>query len=88
MRDLAIVLASDVEYARVNNTVEIAAALPLTGLELLEVYQGEEIPAGHRGLTLRFSYRAADRTLTADEIDAAHQAIADALVAELGAHRR
>ena len=89
VRDLAIVLASDVEYARVNDTVNTAAAaLPFTGLELLEVYQGEEIPAGHRGLTLRFSYRAADRTLTADEIDAAHQTIADALVAELGAQRR
>ena len=91
VRDLAIVLPETVAYAEVEAAVRAAAAgdgLPLEGLELLEIYRGDEIPAGNRGLTLRFAYRAEDRTLTAEEIDGAHGSLAATLQERLDARRR
>jgi len=91
VRDLAIVLSRDISYERVRVTVrETTSAddLPLAALELVEIYEGSEIPSDQRSLTLRFTYRADDRTLTADEIDGAHGVLTEALTSRLDARQR
>ena len=64
------------------------AMLPLAGITLIEIYKGDEIPPGHRGMTLRFTFRAADRTLTAAEIEAGQKKLVDTLSKKLGARQR
>ncbi len=91
VRDVALVLPRDAAYGALEATVRGAAdeaSLPLFSLSLVEIYTGDEIPADSRGLTLRFLFRATDRTLTADEIDAAQQALIEALAKAHGAQRR
>ena len=91
VRDVAIVLAEDIDYAAVEATTTDAAAaadLPLASVSLVEIYAGDEIPPAHRGLTLRFTFRADDRTLTAEEIDASQKNLVEALVETLGARQR
>ncbi len=91
VRDVALVLPEDTDYAAVEaTTIDAAAAadLPLAGVSLVEIYSGDEIPPGHRGLTLRFTFRADDRTLTAEEIDAGQKNLVEALGGALDARQR
>ena len=90
-RDVALVLPEGSNYGVVETTVRAAAAeamLPLAGITLIEIYKGDEIPPGHRGMTLRFTFRAADRTLTAAEIEAGQKKLVDTLSKKLGARQR
>jgi phenylalanyl-tRNA synthetase beta chain len=78
--DLALVVPEDVL------SVDVATALRRGGGELVEsvrlfdVYEGEQVPTGHRSLAFALRLRAPDRTLTPDEVA---QVRADA-VAEAG----
>ena len=90
-RDVALVLPEGSNYGVVETTVRAAAAeamLPLAGITLIEIYKGDEIPPGHRGMTLRFTFRAADRTLTSAEIEAGQKKLVDILSKKLGARQR
>ena len=90
-RDVALVLPEGSNYGVVETTVRVAAAkamLPLAGITLIEIYKGDEIPPGHRGMTLRFTFRAADRTLTSAEIEAGQKKLVDTLSKKLGARQR
>jgi len=91
VRDVALVLPDEVSYATIEETVRQAAenaSLPLAGTSLVEIYEGDEIPADSRGMTVRFLFRAADRTLTAEEIDAGQRTLVDTLVSSCGARQR
>ena len=91
VRDVALVLPRGVSYQTLAATVRSAAEnanVPLVSVSLVEIYEGEEIPRDHRGMTLRFLFRAADRTLTAGEIDSGQQVLVDTLVASCDAARR
>lgn len=90
-RDVALVLPRDISYATVEATLREAAnsaRLPLAAASLVEVYEGDEIPDDSRGMTLRFVFRAGDRTLTANEIDAAQEVLVKRLIEACNAHRR
>ena len=90
-RDVALVLPEDADYGVIETTVRLTAAeakLPLAGITLIEIYKGDEIPPGHRGMTLRFTFRADDRTLTAPEIDAGQKKLVNTLSKKLGARQR
>ena len=91
VRDVALVLPRDVAYSIVEdivNTVARDATLPLVSVSLVEIYEGREIPTDSRGMTLRFQFRAADRTLTAEEIDSGQETLIGALCSSCGASRR
>jgi phenylalanyl-tRNA synthetase beta chain len=51
-------------------------------------YQGKGIPEGRVSLSLRLTFRSAERTLTDDEVDGAMAAIVAALERQHGAQRR
>ncbi len=50
--------------------IRAAASDLLVGLRLFDVYAGEGVAAGRRGLAFRLRFQAADRTLTDAEVDA------------------
>lgn len=91
VRDVALVVPRGIAYDTVEATVRRTAQdadVPLVSVSLVEVYEGEEIPSDHRGMTLRFLFRAADRTLTANQIDSGQQALVNALVTCCQARQR
>ena len=55
---------------------------------LFDVYEGERIEAGHRSLAYRLTFRAPDRTLTTDEVNAFRDAAVAAAAAATGAVQR
>ena len=88
LRDLSVVLPSDVTYA------QIASALNKTPLDvelsyhLIDVYQGEHLPAGKKSVTFSLAFSKKDGTLKDKEIDGAFNRIVDQLKAQVGAELR
>jgi phenylalanyl-tRNA synthetase beta chain len=86
LRDLAVVVAAEVEARAVLDGVR---AEPLVeDVTLFDVYRGAPIPEGKKNLAMAIRYRAADRTLTDAEADAAHARIVERLRRDLGAELR
>jgi phenylalanyl-tRNA synthetase beta chain len=82
LRDLAVVVDDAVAAEAVLAAVR---GEPLVeDATLFDVYTGAPIPAGRKSLALAIRYRAADRTLTDAEADAAHARIVDRLRTDAG----
>ena len=80
LRDLAVVVDEAVEAGSVLAAVR---AEPLVEeVVLFDVYRGAPLPPGRKNLAMALRYRAADRTLTDAEADAAHAAIVGRLRAD------
>lgn len=78
LRDLALVVPAEVPVADVTSAIRAGAGELLEDLRLFDVYAGDQVPRGHRSLALRLRLRAADRTLTAEDV----ATVVDAAVAE------
>jgi len=87
-RDVAAVLPAEVPAARVEEVIRAAGGAWLETAELFDVYTGAPIPAGHRSLAYALTFRAAERTLAADEVDGALLAVKRALEQRLRAKIR
>jgi phenylalanyl-tRNA synthetase beta chain len=57
-------------------------------ITLFDVYQGRQIPSGHRSLAYSILYQASDRTLTDSEVEAVEGKIITELETRLGITRR
>jgi phenylalanyl-tRNA synthetase beta chain len=83
--DLAVVVSERVSAAEVLNAVLTAGRPLLGGAQIFDVYHdAERLGAGNVSLALRLSYRAADRTLTDEEVAAQRESIVIALEDKLG----
>lgn len=87
-RDLAPVFPSTVPYADIEAAARAAAGPLLESLRLTDVYEGANLGAGRRSLTLRLTFRAPERTLKDAEVEAALTPVRAALVENLGADLR
>ena len=87
-RDIAFLVPLSQPAERVCAVIAVTAGAYLESVELFNVYQGASIPAGWRSLAYRLTFRAADRTLSDSEVDAAMEAVRRALVDEIGATLR
>lgn len=83
MTDIALLVRTDVAAADIEAALRSGAGDALELVTLFDVYEGERIEKGHKSLAYRLTFRAADRTLTTDEVngfrDAAVAAAADAV---------
>ncbi len=82
-RDVAFFLPEQHAHADVCRVIESEDVDILESVRLFDVYRGEQVPAGHKSMAYRMTYRAGDRTLTDDEVDTAHKSIVSALVGKL-----
>lgn len=78
-RDLAVLMAEDIPAASVIAAVEAAGGDLLTGVNVFDVYSGKGVEEGEKSLALRLRFRAADRTLSDEEIEPLWQEIIGAL---------
>jgi len=54
----------------------------------MSVFRGKQVGAGKKSLAFSLTYRAPNRTLTDDEVNAAHKKFQDALLAKFDATLR
>jgi phenylalanyl-tRNA synthetase beta chain len=82
--DLAVIVPDTVPAATVIAVVREAGGKLLDGVEIFDVYRDlERVGEGHVSLALRLRFRAADRTLTDEEVSGRRKRIGKALVAQL-----
>ncbi len=86
-RDVAVVVDLDLTAHRLETAIREAGGDLLEEVRLFDVYQGERVAEGRRSLAYRLVYRAADRTLTDEELEPVHNRVREALKA-LGAELR
>ncbi|HHZ20599.1 MAG TPA: phenylalanine--tRNA ligase subunit beta [Firmicutes bacterium] len=87
-RDLAVLAPEEVKAAQIQATIARIGAELLEEVFLFDLYTGENIPAGHRSLAFGLKFRAADRTLQEDEVNALMEQIITVLKQEFGAEIR
>ena len=88
-RDLAVVVDLETPYGLIVATAREAVSPALTeAISLQSIYSGERVEDGKKSVALRFTFRAADRTLTDAEVDTEVAAAARLLGKRVGAERR
>jgi phenylalanyl-tRNA synthetase beta chain len=87
-QDIAVVVDEAVAAARVRAVVAEAGGELLRSIRVFDLYHGEQVGEGRKSLALRLEFRAADRTLTDEEVAAVRERIATALADELGGSLR
>jgi phenylalanyl-tRNA synthetase beta chain len=87
-RDVAVVVDEDFASDRVVQFVRQWRPEYVEDVALFDTYAGAPIPTGKKSLAYTISYRAADRTLTDEEVNALHSELVAALSQQLGAELR
>ena len=86
--DLAVTIADGVSAAALIAVVREAAGAALAGVEIFDVYRGAQVGEGRQSVALHLEFRAADRTLTDEDVAAARARIAEAIATQLGGELR
>jgi len=88
VRDLSILVDARLPAADVRGTIRAIAPPTLVAVREFDRYQGKGVPDGSISLSLRLTFRAADRTLTDAEVQVAVDAVVAALAKAHGATLR
>ena len=87
-QDIALVVDEDVPAERVRATVEEGAGELIESVELFDIFRGEQLGEGKKSLAFQLLFRAADRTLTDEEVNEHRTAAAELAKQSLGAEMR
>ena len=87
-QDLALVVDASVSAAAVLDCVRQAGGELLDEARVFDLYEGTQVGEGKKSLAIRLRFRAADRTLSEDEINAIRPQMLEQLAAETGAELR
>jgi phenylalanyl-tRNA synthetase beta chain len=86
-RDIAMIVPEKLTHAEILRGIEEPAEPLLESVHLFDLFEGTEgtaPPASEKSLAYRLTYRAKNRTLTNEEVTAAHAKIRERLKRELG----
>lgn len=88
-RDAAFVVDESVTNEKLMQCMASAGGKLLEEVQLFDVYRNEErIGAGKKSMAYSLTYRAADRTLTSEEVDKAHDRLVKKVSNATGAEQR
>lgn len=85
-RDATLDVPASLTHAEVVKAIQAAKQKLLVSYALKDVFcdpSGEKLPADRKAVTYTFLYRDAKKTLTAQEVDAAHKQVLDTLTAKI-----
>lgn len=68
-RDIAVVLKDDIEVRQIENIIRINANEILESVQLFDMYKGNQIGEGMKSVAYNIILRAADKTLTEEEVN-------------------
>jgi len=88
VRDVSLLLDRKITVAELLRASREAKADHFVGADFVGAYEGAGIPDDKRSITLRFEYRADDRTLRDEEVDEIHWRLVEALKAKFDAEVR
>ena len=82
-----VVVDDQVSAAELEQAVRTGGGELLAGVEIFDLYRGAQVGEGSKSLALRLEFRAADRTLTDDEV-AEQRAAIERELGEIGGSLR
>jgi phenylalanyl-tRNA synthetase beta chain len=89
IRDIAMIVPENLTHAEIFRAIKEPAEPLLESVELFDLFAGEEaVGMARKSLAYRLTYRDRNRTLTSEEVTAAHAKIRERLRRELGAELR
>jgi len=88
VRDVSLLVDRRVTLAEMLACVGEEGIESAHDAQLVDVYEGANLPEGKRSVTLRVEYRADDRTLRDEEVDEMHARIVQALERKFDAQLR
>ena len=86
--DVALVVPATVRYGDVLESLRAGAGDLLESIELFDVYRGDQIGDDEQSLAFRMHFRAPDRTLKTEEVNAARDAAVARAAEDHGAVQR
>ncbi|PSB22594.1 phenylalanine--tRNA ligase subunit beta [filamentous cyanobacterium CCP2] len=87
-RDIAFFAPITFSVADIERSVRQVGGKLLESVELFDEYRGKGVPEGKRSLAFRLVYRAADRTLTDQDVEPVHQKVREVLEEKFQAELR
>src|SRR6266513_1952231 len=87
-RDIAMIVAEDLTHEKIREVIFHPTEPLLERVEFFDLFAGTEIGEGKKSLAYRLTYRDQSRTLTSEEVSAAHAKIRERLRSDLGAELR
>ena len=87
-RDLALLVDNDVEFAQIEQAARQAEKKLLRRIELFDVYEGKNLPAGKKSYAVNFILQDEERTMNDRQIDAIMQKLIQNLKKQLHAELR
>jgi phenylalanyl-tRNA synthetase beta chain len=78
-RDIAVIVDEAFHAGEIVEEIRSLANPEIEMVRLFDCYRGAPVPAGKKSLAYSIAYRAADRTLTDDEVNVLHAAVVDRL---------
>jgi len=87
-RDIAMIVPEETSHQKILRAIEEPREPLLESVELFDLFSGGEIGAARKSLAYRLTYRDRSRTLTNEEVTAAHAKIRERLRRDLGAELR
>jgi len=86
--DIALVVSDDVTAERVEQSIRSAGGKLLEDARLFDVYRGTGVEPGKKSLAFSLTYRDPDRTLTDEEVTAAHEKVVRKVTGAVGGELR
>lgn len=87
-RDIAMLVEDKVLVGEIEKSIAQRGGKLLTNIELFDVYQGKQIEEGYKSVAYKLTFRAADRTLTDEDIQKVMKKILNGLEINVGAKLR
>lgn len=79
LRDIAVLVPSQVRVTEVSDVIENTAGMLLRDSDLFDIYEGDEIPENKKSLAFSLFFESNERTLSEKEVDEIMQKITQTL---------
>ncbi len=83
-RDLSLVSDENIEYGRIEQLVKDLNINELINITPIDIYSGDKLPSGKKGITVRVTYQSREKTLDDKQINKWQDLIIQTLQKELG----
>jgi phenylalanyl-tRNA synthetase beta chain len=87
-RDIAMLVKDEIMVKQIEDIIKQRSGKILEDIKLFDVYKGKQVPDGMKSVAYSITFRAADRTLTDEEVGKAMTKIIDGLRTNLDAQLR
>jgi phenylalanyl-tRNA synthetase beta chain len=88
VRDVSLLTSRRVSFSELVRAARELNLETLRDVQLVDVYEGANLPEGKRSVTIRLEYRAGERTLRDEEVEELHARVLDAFREKFGAEQR